>query len=82
MAGVQYGNLTESTTSAQIAAGAETDAHAPFALWFYLGEIVVWTFLIVMAIIEFAPISWIFATSLRNPADSFNLPPRLLANGV
>jgi multiple sugar transport system permease protein len=28
-----------------------------------------------MAIVEFAPISWIFATSLRNPADSFNLPP-------
>jgi multiple sugar transport system permease protein len=43
--------------------------------WFYLGEILIWTFLIVMAIIEFAPISWIFATSLRNPADSFNLPP-------
>ncbi len=45
------------------------------SLWFYLGEIVIWTFLIVMAIIEFAPISWIFATSLRSPADSFNLPP-------
>jgi multiple sugar transport system permease protein len=45
------------------------------SVWFYLGEIVIWTFLIVMAIIEFAPISWIFATSLRNPADSFNLPP-------
>ena len=45
------------------------------SLWFYLGEIVIWTFLIVMAIIEFAPISWIFATSLRNPVDSFNLPP-------
>jgi multiple sugar transport system permease protein len=43
--------------------------------WFYLGEIMIWTFLIVMALIEFAPISWIFATSLRNPSDSFNLPP-------
>lgn len=45
------------------------------SLWFYLGEIMIWTFLIVMAIIEFAPISWIFATSLRSPAESFNLPP-------
>ena len=32
-------------------------------------------FLLIMAIIEFGPISWIFATSLRAPADSFNLPP-------
>jgi multiple sugar transport system permease protein len=45
------------------------------SIWFYLGEIVIWTFLIVMAIVEFAPISWIFATSLRSTADSFNLPP-------
>lgn len=43
--------------------------------WFYLGEILLWGFLLVMAIFEFAPVSWIFATSLRNPADSFNLPP-------
>jgi multiple sugar transport system permease protein len=43
--------------------------------WFYMGEILIWAFLIVMAIFEFAPISWIFATSLRRPADSFNLPP-------
>jgi multiple sugar transport system permease protein len=42
---------------------------------FYLGELLIWTFLVVMAIIEFAPISWIFATSLRSPAESFNLPP-------
>ncbi len=44
--------------------------------WYYtLGEILIWIFLIVMAIIEFAPISWIFATSLRNPPESFRLPP-------
>ena len=43
--------------------------------WFYAGEIAIWTFLIVMALIEFAPISWIFSTSLRNPSESFNLPP-------
>lgn len=41
----------------------------------FLGESVIWTFLIVMAIIEFAPISWILATSLRNPSESFKLPP-------
>jgi multiple sugar transport system permease protein len=43
--------------------------------WFYLGELLIWVFLIGMAIIEFAPISWIFSTSLRNPSESFNLPP-------
>lgn len=43
--------------------------------WFYLGEGLIWAFLIVMALFEFAPISWIFSTSLRNPSESFNLPP-------
>ncbi len=43
--------------------------------WFYLGEGLIWTFLIAVALIEFAPISWIFATSLRDPSDSFRLPP-------
>jgi len=42
------------------------------------GEAAVWVFLIVMAIIEFAPVSWTFSTSLRQPADSFNLPPDFL----
>ncbi|HXF60701.1 MAG TPA: carbohydrate ABC transporter permease [Caldilineaceae bacterium] len=46
--------------------------HTP---WFYVGEALIWLFLIVMALVEFAPISWIFATSLRNPSESFNLPP-------
>ena len=45
------------------------------SMWFYLGEISIWLFLIVMAILEFAPISWIFSTSLRNPSDSYKLPP-------
>jgi len=44
-------------------------------IWFFLGEIAIWLFLITMAIIEFAPISWIFSTSLRNPSDSYRLPP-------
>jgi multiple sugar transport system permease protein len=42
---------------------------------FYLGEFLLWALLIGMAIVEIAPISWMFATSLRHPADSFNLPP-------
>jgi len=44
-------------------------------MWFYLGEISIWLFLIIMAILEFAPISWILSTSLRNPSDSYKLPP-------
>lgn len=43
-----------------------------------VGEVVIWILLVTMAIIEFGPISWIFSTSLRNPADSFNLPPDFL----
>jgi len=41
----------------------------------YVGEFVVWAFIITMALIEFGPISWMFSTSLRDPKDSFNLPP-------
>ena len=43
--------------------------------WFYLTEFLIWGFLITIALIEIAPISWMFSTSLRDPADSFNLPP-------
>jgi multiple sugar transport system permease protein len=46
--------------------------------WFYLGEGVIWIFLIGVAIIEIAPISWLFSTSLREPATSFDLPPDFL----
>ena len=41
----------------------------------YAGESVIWAFLIIVAVIEFAPISWMFSTSLRDPNTSFNLPP-------
>lgn len=71
------------TSSASRGNTTAPDANAPKpaprwrrrSFWFYVGEIVIWAFLIVMAIIEFAPISWIFSTSLRNPSDSFRLPP-------
>jgi multiple sugar transport system permease protein len=46
--------------------------------WFYLGEAVIWIFLIAVAIIEIAPISWLISTSLRDPANSFDLPPDFL----
>jgi multiple sugar transport system permease protein len=61
------------TTVAQQSAHKKSRAGRP--PWFYLGEAVIWTFLIIMAVVEFAPISWIFSTSLRDPAESFNLPP-------
>jgi len=48
------------------------------SFWSYLSEGGVWVFLITIAIIQFAPISWIFATSLRNPARSMDLPPSFL----
>ncbi len=63
------------TTATQPAPAAAHRPRLRRSLWFYLAEILIWLFLIGMAFIEFAPISWIFATSLRNPSDSFNLPP-------
>jgi multiple sugar transport system permease protein len=41
----------------------------------YIGSIVAWILLVTMAIIEFAPISWLFANSLRDPKVAFKLPP-------
>jgi multiple sugar transport system permease protein len=48
------------------------------SLGFYIGEVVIWSFLIAMAVIESAPISWMFSTSLRSTTTSFNLPPDFL----
>lgn len=45
------------------------------SVWFYAGEGVIWALLIGVALIELAPLSWMFSTSLRDPKDSFNLPP-------
>jgi multiple sugar transport system permease protein len=45
------------------------------AAWSYLGDGAIWILLIGIALIEIAPIMWMFSTSLRNAADSFNLPP-------
>ena len=43
--------------------------------WLRLGEALLWLLLIGIAIIEIAPISWMFSTSLRDPKNSFDLPP-------
>ncbi|MDD5369802.1 MAG: carbohydrate ABC transporter permease [Anaerolineaceae bacterium] len=43
--------------------------------WNYLGDGLLWIPLVIMALIEFLPISWLFANSLRVPAGAYNLPP-------
>ena len=44
----------------------------------YLNEGLIWLFLIVVAIIEIAPITWMFSTSLRESSRSYDLPPDFL----
>ncbi len=41
----------------------------------YFGDAVTWLLIIGMALIEFMPISWLFANSLRDPKTAYNLPP-------
>ena len=45
------------------------------SFWLYVGEALLWILLIAIAIIEIAPLSWMFSTSLRDPKNSFDLPP-------
>jgi multiple sugar transport system permease protein len=45
----------------------------PFGL--YISDGIVWLLLSLVAIVEILPIMWMFSTSLRLPADSFELPP-------
>lgn len=52
--------------------GAHSEGR-PFLL--YVGEAILWALLIGIAMIEIAPISWMFSTSLRDPKNSFDLPP-------
>jgi multiple sugar transport system permease protein len=63
------------TTLSDRPIAAKSPLHLRRPIWLYAGEVLIWLFLIVMAVVEFAPISWIFATSLRNPSESFSLPP-------
>jgi multiple sugar transport system permease protein len=48
------------------------------SLWLIAGEVLIWAFLIAMTVIEMAPMSWLISTSLRDPANSFDLPPDFL----
>lgn len=48
----------------------------PFGL--YISDGIVWLLLSLVAIVEILPIMWMFSTSLRLPADSFELPPDFL----
>lgn len=63
------------TTTVQPASKAPRAPRYNRSALFYIIEALIWILLIAVALIEFAPISWIISTSLRNPADSFNLPP-------
>ncbi|HRW10171.1 MAG TPA: carbohydrate ABC transporter permease [Caldilineaceae bacterium] len=45
---------------------------------YYIGELLLWILLIGIALYEIAPISWMVSTSLRDPKNSFDLPPDFL----
>ncbi len=47
-------------------------------LFWLIGEILLWALLIGVALIEIAPIAWMISTSLRDPKNSFDLPPDFL----
>lgn len=50
------------------------------SLWYSIGSVSLWILLLAVAVIEIAPISWMFSTSLRDPKNSFDLPPDFLPN--
>lgn len=47
-------------------------------LWSSAAEGALWLLLLSVALVEIAPISWMFSTSLRDPKRSFDLPPDFL----
>src|SRR5215207_3838224 len=77
-AGSQVTTSSETIKSSAKSSTKIQSANPSRAFVGYLVEIILWILLLTMAAIEFGPISWIFATSLRNPSDSFNLPPDFL----
>jgi multiple sugar transport system permease protein len=48
------------------------------SVWYYVIEILLWGLLLSVALIEIAPITWMISTSLRDPKNSFDLPPDFL----
>ena len=63
------GTLSSNTETAPAARPARRSP------WHYLGESVLWALLVGIALIEVAPLTWMFSTSLRDPKNSFDLPP-------
>jgi len=46
--------------------------------WDYIGNALLWIPLVVMALVEFLPVSWLFSNSLRAPTQAYKLPPSFL----
>ena len=46
-----------------------------FNIFTFLGDFGIWVFIVVMALIEFLPVSWLFSNSLRDPKVAYVLPP-------
>lgn len=67
------------TTTVTPATSRQTEPQARGrSIWFLLGESLLWILLIGVALIEIAPITWMVSTSLRDPKNSFDLPPDFL----
>jgi multiple sugar transport system permease protein len=63
------------TVTNQSTAKPRTAAKSSRSGLYYVVEILLWVLLISVALIEIAPISWMISTSLRDPKNSFDLPP-------
>lgn len=67
------------TTTVTTATSRQTQPQASGrSIWFMLGESLLWLLLIGVALVEIAPITWMVSTSLRDPKNSFDLPPDFL----
>ncbi|MFZ4658367.1 MAG: carbohydrate ABC transporter permease [Caldilineaceae bacterium] len=67
------------TTTVTSATSRQTQPQASGrSIWFLIGETLLWILLIGVALIEIAPITWMVSTSLRDPKNSFDLPPDFL----
>jgi len=67
------------TTTVTPVTGAGTQPRSSRrSFWVFIGESILWILLIGIALVEIAPITWMFSTSLRDPKNSFDLPPDFL----
>ena len=65
-------------STAQSTAKPRTAEKSSRSVLYYAVEIFLWLLLISVALVEIAPISWMISTSLRDPKNSFDLPPDFL----